>query len=64
MRFDAEKAHQPLHPFAVHAQFYRQLAAAVERPLQVQLVDPTQQGEVLGALRLRLMIVGRARQAQ
>ena len=64
MRFDAHQAHQALRAFAIHAQFERHFAAAVKRPLQVQLVEPPHQPQVFGALRLRLVIIGRARQAQ
>jgi hypothetical protein len=40
------------------------LAAAEERALQIQFVELPHQAQVLRALRLRLVIVGRARHAQ
>ena len=54
----AQHAHQPLHPLAVHlmalcAQVGHHLAAAVERAAGVLLVDQTQQFQVLFAGRLR-----------
>jgi len=62
--FDAQDAHQPLDAFAVHLQLERHPAAAEEGTLQVLLVQPPQQAQVLGALRSRLIVVGRARQTQ
>ena len=63
-RLDAQNAHQPLHAFAVHLQHHRHFPAAEKRTLQVQLVQLAEQTQVLRALRLRHVIVGRARQAQ
>ena len=62
--FDAQNAHQALDAFAVHFQLDGHLAAAVERALQIQLVELAEQAQILRALRQRLVIVGRARYSQ
>jgi hypothetical protein len=62
--FDAQNAHQPLDAFAVHLQLEGHFAASEERAFQIQLVDLAQQAQVLRALRPRLVVVSRARQAQ
>ena len=62
--FDTQDAHQPLDAFAVHFQFDGHFAAAVKRPLQVQLVELAEQTQVLGALWPRRVVVGRARHSQ
>ena len=64
MIFDAQNAHQPLRPFAIDLQLDGHLAAPVERAFQVQLVELPHQAQVLGALWLRLVVVGRARHSQ
>ena len=48
----------------LHFQLDGHLPAAVERDLQVQLVQPPQQTQVLRALRPRLVVVGRARHTE
>jgi hypothetical protein len=62
--FDAQNAHQPLGAFAIDLQFDGHLAAPEERAFQVQLVELAHQAQVLRGLRLRLVIVGRARHSQ
>ena len=62
--FDAQNAHQPLRAFAIDLQFDGHFSAAEKRELHVQLVELTHQAEVLQALRLRLIVVGRTRHAQ
>jgi hypothetical protein len=62
--FDASDAHEPLHPFAVDLQHDGHPAAAEERAFQIQFVQLPEQPQVLGALRPRLVIVGRARHAE
>jgi hypothetical protein len=54
-------AHQPLGAFAVDLQRDGHATAAEERAIQVQLVEPPQQTQVLRALRPWPVIVGRAR---
>jgi hypothetical protein len=62
--FDAQDTHQTLDPLAVHFQFDSHFAAAEERALQIQLVQPAEQPQVFLALRLRLIIVTRTRHPQ
>jgi hypothetical protein len=62
--FDSHNPHEPLGAFAVHPQHHRHAAAAEEGTFQIQLVEPPHQAQVLGALRPRLVVVGRARQTQ
>jgi hypothetical protein len=62
--FDAGDAHQPLGAFAVDIQHDSHAAAAKERAFQIQFVQPPEQSQVLRGLRLRLVIVGRARHAE
>jgi hypothetical protein len=50
-------AHQALDAFAVHFQLHGQLAAAVKRALQVQLIELAEQTQILRALRQRLVVV-------
>ena len=63
-RFDAQNTHQPLDAFAVDLQRDRYASAAEKRAIQVQLVEAPEQTQVLGALRPRPVIVGRARYAE
>ena len=62
--FDSQNTHQSLSAFAVHLQRDRHAAAAEEGAFHIQLVEPPHQPQVLGALRSRLVVVGRARQTQ
>ena len=62
--FDAQDAHQPLDAFAVHLQLDGHFSASEKRTLQIQLVEPAEQTQVLRALRSRLVVVGRARHSQ
>jgi hypothetical protein len=62
--FDAQNTHQPLDALAIHLQFDGHFAAAVKRALHVELVELAEQTQVLRALRLRLIVVGRARHSQ
>ena len=64
MGFDAQNPHQPLGAFAIDVQFDGHFPAAEERELHVQLVELAHQAQVLRALRLRLIVVGRARHSQ
>jgi hypothetical protein len=57
---DAENAHQSLDVFAVDLQHDGHPAAAEERAIQVQLVEPPEQAQVFFPLRPRLVVVGRA----
>jgi hypothetical protein len=63
-RFYSQNTHQPLRAFAVHPQRDRHPAAAEERAFHIQLVELPHQPQVLGALRSRLVVIGRARQTQ
>ena len=62
--FDTQNPHQPLDALAVDLQRDGHPAAAVERAIQVQFVESPQQAQVLGALRPRLVVIGRARQTE
>ena len=62
--FDSQNLHQPPGPMAAHSQLDGHFAAAEKRQLQVQLVERAQQVQGLCALRLRLVIVARARHTQ
>ena len=64
VRFQAHEAHQPLHAFAIHAQFDGDFAAAKKRPQQIQLVDAAHQREGFRGLRLGRVVVARPRHAQ
>ena len=63
-RLDAQNAHQPLRALAVDAEFDGHPAAAEERALQVEFVEPAQQRERRGVGRARLPVVARSRQAE
>jgi hypothetical protein len=63
-RFDAQNAHQPLDTFPVDLQRDGHPTAAEERTIQVQLVEPPEQTQVLRVLRPRSVIVGRARHGE
>ncbi len=63
-RFDAQNAHQPLDAFAIDLQGDGHATAAEKRTIQVQLVEPPEQTQVLRALRPWPVIVGRARHAE
>src|SRR6188474_3064713 len=63
--FQTHQAHQPLHVLAVddgpfEAQRFAQLAAPVERPLQMDLVDAQHQRQFLSAGAHRLVVQPRA----
>jgi hypothetical protein len=62
--FDAQDAHEPLDALAVHLQLDRPFAAVEKGALQVQPVELAEQTPVLGALRLRRIVLGRARHSQ
>ena len=62
--FDTQNTHQPLNALAVDFQRDRHAAAAEERVIHVQLVEPPEQSQVLRALWPRLVVVGRARQPE
>ncbi len=63
--FDSPNPHEPLHALAVYPQFDRHLAASGKIcPLQVELVELAEQTQVFRALRLRLVVVARARHSQ
>jgi hypothetical protein len=62
--FDSLNPHQPLHAFAVHLQFHRHATAAIEGPQHIQFVELPEQAQILRALRPRLVVVRRTRQAQ
>ena len=59
-----ESTRSALDAFAVHFQRDGHTAAAEKRALQVQLVEPPEQTQILRALRPRPVIVGRARHAE
>jgi len=61
---DAHNAHRPLDAFAIDVQHYSHPAAAEERVIQIQLVEPPEQTQVFRALRPWLVVVGRARQPE
>ena len=62
--FDAQNAHQPLNAFAVDLQPDGHATAAEKRAIQVQLVEPPEQTQILRAFRPRPVKVGRARHAE
>jgi hypothetical protein len=62
--FDSQNTHEPLRALAVHAQRDRHTPAAEEGTLQIQLVEPPNEPQVLGTLRPRLAVRGRARQSE
>jgi hypothetical protein len=55
---------RPLRAFAIDLQFDSHFPAAEKRELHVQLVELAHQAQVLRALRLRLIVVGRTRDSQ
>jgi hypothetical protein len=62
--FDAQDTHQALDSLAVYFQLDSHFAAAKERALQIQLVQPAEQTQIFCALRPRLIVVTRARHSQ
>jgi plasmid maintenance system killer protein len=64
MGFDTHNPHQPLDAFAIDSQRDGHATAAEERTIQVQLVELAEQAQVLRALRLRRVVVSRARHAE
>src|SRR5450432_920554 len=68
-RCETHQAHQPLHVLTVDdgpfdAQRFAKLAAAVERPLQMDLVDASHQRQLLRAGAYRLVVQPRATDSQ
>ena len=68
-RLDAHLAHQSLHALAIDlvalgTKLQRQLSAALERPLHVELVEPTHEHEIFRAVRYRLVVQARTANAQ
>ena len=68
-RLESHHPHQPPDPVPTHlralaAKMTNHLAAPVERMLQVQLVEPTHQRQVLGARPARRVVQRRATQAK
>ncbi len=68
-RLDAHPAHQAAHPVASHViafgpELVPDLAAAVEREGQMDLVDPAHQLQILRAQRNRLVVETRPAQIQ
>src|SRR6266540_3364855 len=66
--FHSHQLQQSLHPFAIHQsalslQQGREASAAIHRVFQMQLVQPSHQGEVFLAFRHRLVIEAAARNA-
>lgn len=66
---DPHDPHQPLQAFTVERllrgrEFFRHLAAAEERRLQILLVESTHQLQVLSTLAGKFVVVGAARKAQ
>jgi hypothetical protein len=62
--FEAQDTHESLDSFAVYFQHDRHFATAEERALQIQLVEPAEQPQVLRALWPRLIIVTRTWHSQ
>ncbi len=63
-RLQAHEAHKTLEAFAIQFEQYGHPARTEKRMLQMQFVDAPHEAEVLGGLRLRLVVEGRARQAE
>jgi hypothetical protein len=62
--FDSHNPHEPLDALAIDLQRDSHAPAAEERTIQIQFVEPSQQSQILRALRPRLVVVGRARHAE
>ncbi len=68
-RLDPHHAHQPLHTLAVDAvaclvEFERHPPRAIERPLEMQFVEPPHQGQIISAGDRHRAIDARTRQIQ
>ena len=68
-RFDPHQVQQPHHPLAIDvqtllAQKHRQLATAINRMVQMQLVQPSHQAQVLLRLRAAPVIIAAPAQVQ
>jgi len=64
MSFDSQNPHQPPDACAADFQSHGHPTAAEKRAIQIQLVQPPQQTQVLRALRPRLVVVSRARHVE
>ena len=68
-RFDPHDLQQPTHPFAIDhlslpTQQLPQPSTPVNRVLQMQLVEPSHQGQILRRLRTGVVVVPAARESQ